>query len=173
MSVTTYVDGMRRRSAADPDIVQAVVADTLQAVLPSALASASNTSTPSVILEEALARASQVLDERTLDIDISAITEVPGDFFRLTVFSAQTVSDLLDVLWGRIADFVPPFRYGLDWVLVDRQSHQPLLDLGTNWALRNHRDDDDRLLGSVGITPASELVAVRLDGSTRSAGRPA
>ncbi|MFC7865094.1 hypothetical protein ACFU5B_14900 [Streptomyces murinus] len=159
--ISTYVDGMRRRAAQDPDIIQAVVNDTLRVVLPAALESPSDASD---VLEEAMATAEQALAERVLTVDISPITKAPGDAYRCTVFSTQTVSGFLDALWADALDgFVRPFRYGRDWVLVDRQSKRQLRDLGSDWARKNGMESDERLLSGVGITPASHLVAVRLD----------
>lgn len=166
VSISTYVDGMRRRTAADPDAIQAVVNDMLRTVLPAALSSASDASD---VLEEALANANQVLAERTLTVDIGPMTGVPGDLFRCTVFSTQTVSAFLDALWVHLSDYVLPFRYGRDWVLVDQQSNKPLRDLGSYWSARNHTEADDRLLSGVGITPASQLIARRLEGNVRRA----
>lgn len=163
--ISTYVDGMRRRSVRDPEIVQAVVNDTLRAVLPAALDSDANADD---VLEEAMATAEQTLAERTLTVDVSPVTGVPGDVFHCTVFSTQTVSDFLDALWVHaLQGSVPPLRYGRDWVLVDEQSNKRLSHLGSNWARRNSTDRDDRLLSGVGITPASQLVAVRLTNSVR------
>lgn len=158
VSINTYVDGMRRRAAAGPDAIQAVVNDMLRTVLPDALSSASDASD---VVEETLANANQVLVERTLSVDISPITGVPGDLFRSTVYSTQTVSDFLDALWEHLRDFVAPFRYGRDWILVDQQNNKPLRNLGSYWSERNDTEADYRLLSGVGITPASHLVARR------------
>ncbi|MFI2207931.1 hypothetical protein ACH47Z_46405 [Streptomyces sp. NPDC020192] len=163
--ISAYVDGMRRRSVPDPDTIQAVVNDMLRAVLPAALESSSDASD---VLEEAMATAEQTLAERILTVDISPITGAPRDVFRCTVFSTQTVSGFLDALWADALDrFVPPFRYGRDWVLVDQQSNKQLRDLGSNWSRRNGTESDERLLSGVGITPASRLVTVRLNSSAR------
>lgn len=163
--INTYVDGMRRRSVHDPETIQAVVNDTLRAVLPTALA---NPSEISDVLEEAMATAEQTLAERTLTVDISPITGAPGDVFRCTLFSTQTVSDFLDALWAdALHGFVPPLRYGRDWVLIDQRSNQQLRGLGSEWARGNSTESDERPLSDAGITPASQLVAVRLDTNTR------
>ncbi|MFK4147063.1 hypothetical protein [Streptomyces sp. NPDC004065] len=162
VSIGTYVDSMRRRSAPapDPDTIQAVVTDMLRTVLPPALDSTSDSSS---VLEQTLDNASRVLAERTLTVDVSAITETPGDLFQCTVFSTQTVSNFLDSLWTYLREFVPPFRYGRDWVLLDEESSATLRNLGSFWAARNGTEEDYRLLSGVGITPLSKLSAVRLD----------
>jgi hypothetical protein len=163
--ITTYVDGMRRRSASDLETIQVVVNDTLRAVLPAALDGRADASD---VLDEAMATAEHALAERTLTVDVSPITGVPGDVFRCTGFSTQTVSDFLNALWAQaLCDFVPPHRYGREWVLVDRQSNQRLRYLGSNWARSNGTENDARLLSGVGITPASHLAAVRLNSNAR------
>lgn len=162
VSIGTYVDGMRRRTTPGPDTIQAVVTDMLRTVLPPALDS---TSDPSNVLDEALDNATRVLAERTLTVNVSAITNIPGDLFECTVFSTQTVSGFLDSLWTYLREFVPPFRYGRDWVLLNDESNKPLRDLGSLWAARNHTEADHRLLSGVGITPDSRLSAVPLDGA--------
>ncbi|MFE1953254.1 hypothetical protein ACFW9D_22625 [Streptomyces sp. NPDC059524] len=164
--IGAYVDGMRRRSAPDPDMIQAVVTDMLHTVLPPALES---TSESADVLEETLDNAKRVLAERTLTVDVSTITGIPDDLFQCPAFSTQTVSNFLDSLWGYLRDYIPPFRYGRDWVLMNEESKKNLRDLGSLWAARNDTEADDRLLSGVGITPDSQLRAVRLGGRrTRS-----
>ncbi|MET9408660.1 hypothetical protein ABZX90_23260 [Streptomyces sp. NPDC002935] len=160
VSIGTYVDGMRRRSTPDPDTIQVVVNDMLRTVLPPAL---DNPSDPSNVLEETLDNAKRVLAERTLTVDVSAITEIPDDMFECTTFSTQTVSNFLDSLWGYISESVPPFRYGRDWILLDAGSKKRLGNLGSLWSERNGTEEDHRLLSGVGITPESRLIAIRLD----------
>ncbi|MFI6488512.1 hypothetical protein [Streptomyces sp. NPDC050564] len=169
VSIGTYVDGMRRRSTPDPDIIQAVVTDMLRTVLPPAL---DNPSDSSNVLEDTLDNARRVLAERTLTVDVSAITQIPDDLFQCTVFSTQTVSYFLNSLWEYLMEFVPPFRYGRDWVLLDTQSDKKLRDMGSFWAAKNGTETDHRLLSGVGITPESQLIAIRLNGGRRRRRNP-
>ena len=81
---------------------------------------------------------------------------------RLFADDRTTVSHFLNELYFEIADFVGPFRYGLEWVLIDAVTDQRLVDIGSYWARATARERDDRLLSTIGVGPSSRLRIARV-----------
>jgi hypothetical protein len=135
VSVKTYVEGMRRGSERDVELLEEVVRDTLESVLPSFVSNMATPAQVTQLVNEAVASAREGIASRFLTIDLSSAS---SEFFN---FHAQfplteegRVSDLLDRLWAILRDHVKPYTYGTHWVLIDRKSGHTFSDIGSQWA---------------------------------------
>lgn len=160
--VSTYVDGMRRRSWGSAETLQEVVGDTLRQVLPAALEGAAVPAQSPRIVADALDSARRVIEARTLVVDLSAFLHEPGARYHFVAADSSTVRDLLDSVFVELRQFVRPFSYGREWILVDRRTGERLTDLGSGWADRHGVEADERLLRDVGLAGRPELAAERL-----------
>jgi len=74
-----------------------------------------------------------------------------------------TVGRMLDELWFRMADRLPPYEYGAAWVLRDTATGKHYGQLGSHYAKAFLAgDDDDRSLAEVGLHPGMRLEAIPL-----------
>ncbi|MFF2809668.1 hypothetical protein ACFVT2_21340 [Streptomyces sp. NPDC058000] len=162
VSVRTYVDGMRRGSERQVEVLEEVVRETLESVLPSFLSDKATPAETVQLVSEAIASAHDGIASRVLTVDLSAVDE--------SILQAQfplpegaTVSDFLDRLWTTLRDFVEPYTYGTHWVLIDRKAGRVLNDIGTLWAKNNlGSDGDERPLKDAGIRADMDLAALLL-----------
>ncbi|WP_146022209.1 hypothetical protein [Streptomyces sp. CB02959] len=160
--VGTYVDGMRRGSRGQVELLEEVVRETLESVLPSFLSSKATPAEAMQLVNEAIESAHDGIASRVLTIDLSGVDQsfLQAQF---PLFEGATVSDFLDRLWAMLRDHVKPYTYGTHWVLIDRKGGHVLRDIGTQWAKNNLGSaDDERLLKDVGIHANSDLAAVLL-----------
>ncbi|MFE9447902.1 hypothetical protein [Streptomyces sp. NPDC006739] len=164
VSVTAYVDGMRHGSAANAELLQAVVRDTLEEVIPSTL---SRTVTPQQVaqlVDRAVASAHEGIANRMLSVDLSDIhPDFRGFRAEFPLAEGATVADFLDRLWAMMRDHFRPYTYGTHWVLIDRKSNHIFRDIGSTWARsRSGQPDDDRPLKTVGFHVDMDLAVLPL-----------
>lgn len=164
VSVGTYVDGMRRGSRGQVELLEEVVRDTLESVLPSFLSSAATPAQVTQLVNEAVASAHEGIASRVLTVDLSSVDSTVRDFqVQFPLFDEATVADFLDRVWVMLRDHVKPFTYGTRWILVDRKAGRTFADIGTEWAKANLGVDEDyRLLKDVGIHASLDLAALLL-----------
>ncbi|MEU1824029.1 hypothetical protein ABZ502_16575 [Streptomyces abikoensis] len=162
--VMAYVDGMRRGSAVNTELLESVVQDTLQTVLPSFL---SNTATPAQVtemVEQAVASAHEGLARRMLTIDLSLTHPTFQDFrAEFPLAETATVRDLLDGIWHILRHHVKPFTYGSQWILMDRKNGRVFNRIGTQWANEHlGLSSDTRSLKEVEIHATMDLAVLLL-----------
>jgi hypothetical protein len=110
-------------------------------------------------------------DEAVEDLRESALVEIdPSPLLgrasapRLLPYDEQqVVSEFLESIWQGFADEtgIPRFKYGYLWVLRDRETGQPLYDMGRIWAKQFRHDFDHRPMSDTGIRPGMRLEAIR------------
>ena len=137
----------RRARAAVEAVAETSIAEAVRSAIPGPEAEE--------IAKEAVAHARDEFSKMSIEVDRTAFGLGPS---RLFADDRTTVSDFLNELYFEIDDFVGPFRYGLEWVLIDARTDQRLADIGSYWARATARERDDRLLSTMasGPPPACE-----------------
>jgi hypothetical protein len=164
VSVTAYVDGMRHGSAGNAELLQSVVRDTLEEVIPTTLSRFVTPQQVAQLVDQAVASAREGIASRMLSVDLSAVHPDFRDFrTEFPLGDGATVADFLDRLWAVMRDHVRPYTYGTHWVLIDRASNRIFRDIGSTWA-RDHVGDpeDARLLKDIGFRVDMDLAVLPL-----------
>ena len=104
------------------------------------------------------------LRERALvEIDPSPLLGRPRAPQVLPYDEQQIVSDFLESIWRGFEKEtgISRFKYGYLWVLRDKETGQPLYDMGRIWARQFRHDFDHRPLSETSIRPGMRLEAIR------------
>ncbi|MEU1993558.1 hypothetical protein ABZ511_03825 [Nocardia gamkensis] len=167
--VESYVNGMRRGTIGNVELVETAVRETLRSVVPDALEGSATPSEVSRVVDRAISVAHREIASRVLTITLDpAIHGMPAGApetrLEFAVTDRTLVQDILDPVWAMMSNAVGAYTYGEQWVLMDRRTGRTLradLNSGPQWDLRNTEGDELRLR-DLGIGAASELVVVLL-----------
>jgi len=95
-------------------------------------------------------------------VDLSSFL-TRGSTLKFIVSESSTVNELLDAIYVSISAHVAPYTYGNSWQIKLKDAKNPLVDIGTNWAMNNeYGNSDTRLLGEVGIAGGGEIEVIDL-----------
>lgn len=123
-----------------------------------ALQSTDDDSTLTERVDRALGElADAAIDRLILTLDATVVLGNSGSVWSLVYEPTMPVFQLLNEVWTRSQPQLTLFSYDTTWFLSDRTSRRAFRDLGTLWALKNHRPTDDRTIESVGIRSGMHL----------------
>jgi hypothetical protein len=75
-----------------------------------------------------------------------------------------TVWKFLDDVYFRISYYYPldPYTYGDEWILRNVDTGTEIVSAGRDWAKQHNQEEDNRILGDIGINSGSKLRALNL-----------
>jgi hypothetical protein len=116
------------------------------------------------LVQEAVETAQRDVRRRTVEVDLGGIhSSLRTSPFIFPISDRTTVADLLDSVYFAISDFVSPFSYGDEWMLLDEKTGNTHREIGTSWAKKAlDQSRDWRPLKDVGIDPGDRLIAVEV-----------
>ncbi|HEY1574260.1 MAG TPA: hypothetical protein VGG05_23165 [Pseudonocardiaceae bacterium] len=113
------------------------------------------------VVQQAKDKAQEGVALSVASVDLSHFLGA-GSTMQFIVSDSSTVSELLDAIYASISGHVPPYTYGLSWLIKIKGSGRLLVDIGTNWALNNRSGNSDtRALHEVGIAGGTCIEVVR------------
>jgi hypothetical protein len=158
-SVADFAKAMRRITVRQEETLESTVRDVAGQV---ARSESNGPVNQSKKVETAVRDAKQRYRRQLLEVELSNVDEeLATKPFATSVTSKTTVTDVLDLIYFAISDYVPPFAYGRDWVPIDTSTGKRMADLGRAWAHRHNYEEDFRPAETVGLRAGAPL-AVRL-----------
>lgn len=127
-SVGDFAQAMHRVTVRQEETLESTVRDVAEQVARSERAD-NGTGNQSKIVETAVREAKQRYRSQLLEVDLSSVDQELGkNPFTTSITSKTTVTDVLDLIYFAISDYVPPYAYGHDWVLIDTSTGKRLAD---------------------------------------------
>jgi len=106
--------------------------------------------------------------ESFITIDSSTLIGPKGAIFQIPYNRYSTVSELLDMIWSLLSEYVEPFTYGVRWALREKKTGKILKDMGRTWVDKYEKSADSRSLSEVGIIPGIFLEVIILTQKQRN-----
>ena len=102
-----------------------------------------------------------ILDQAHITVDLSSFSHKDKDVHYLPVDLYPTVSVLLEDVYFRLKDHVPPYTYGTHWILRDKKSGKVIQAKKLEFRdSSGPRPVDNRPLTDEGIIAGTQLLAV-------------
>jgi hypothetical protein len=164
-SVTAFVKAMNLSRANSMKNLDGLVSNAVEATLEKLLPGKLTEHEIHTEIQQAIRVAREKVESSFVLVDISIIK--PLAQISVPVFSDTTAREFLDELWVLVMDpIVPPYTYGITWVLEDTITGK-LLDTVDGRPVRVHMDNPDKLpniaLTDFGVKPGSTLTVRLLD----------